>query len=1080
MLDKIFMQIVKMSFMASIVIAIVLIARLILKKTPKIFSYTLWSVVLIRLICPFSLKSVLSLIPQKADNISQQIVTSNTPNTIVLAPSIINSSQMNVDPPTQIIVTKSINWIFFIEILWVIGILAMLTYSVVSLIKLKKNLKYSLNYRDNIYLAENLKSPFVMGIFHPKIYLPVSLTEDEKGYIILHEQMHIKRFDHIIKIISFLGLCVHWFNPLVWIAFFISGRDMEMSCDESVIKKLGNDVKKDYSTSLLSLATGKRIIGGTPLAFGEGNTKGRIKNILSYKKPTFWVAIICILAVIAVCVGLMTNPKDDNNLKSVTFPEADTVFTSSKTELTDIGIDGVNSYYSFYMGKNISKKYHITSFKVLSCNTLAGNKNEFAIWVTTYIETDGDGWLIGEGIPYDNSDLSKGGICPEMGRQFTIKYLDDNLYEIIEVSTGGNIEEQNSTKTVEQQQLLELFDFKKLDNGDMQLSISNLHGINEFGERNEGFAYYEKKTNGLHCGIITALGQPESSDEECCGSLAGAKVNWDIDIDKQELLSKTFEPGGSDEEVMIEITDERLLEIGLDLYENMQEAQNVYKPEKAFNTIMSSPKTSSNPMDYINAHKAEYEKLVEQSDSTLQYIYTEFLNGNQTDLKGQLMMIVAREILGDDEDIDFSLTENSTPQNWFNAFHNNAVTLYKIEGENFVKDNLPKTYMLIEIEITKITRDSTDDNENEDKEIQVMTTDNEYISLANTNMLDFSGNFGNNKWVEEKHYIDDFLNEIKQINTYAGYFSHEVLVASQDLTEYKEIEQKYIKYDNFIRPNYKTVKYSLEELNKAKKTIEAKAKELSVDFVVMVEEKNTLDVYLKDTSKENTDNIKSLVGIDNIIFLKTDEYIKEINPVIVESEYDAPKTIESDVIKKSGDSYTITFPAFQEGKQDYNAFIYDHTPFNVNITLLEGWSVHLPPESERGNSIVFTPVFMYKDNEYMGYIGFETFELYEDVSEENFYRSVYNQLMLGNVISWDCDYTPVVEDDNFCSATCKVMQRLVGNDGRGAEADVIYYPAIVAYNKDLLVYTAMQFQQGVITEEEQKEIAKSISLTKSE
>lgn len=139
----------------------------------------------------------------------------------------------------------------------------------------------------------------------------------------------------------------------------------------------------------------------------------------------------------------------------------------------------------------------------------------------------------------------------------------------------------------------------------------------------------------------------------------------------------------------------------------------------------------------------------------------------------------------------------------------------------------------------------------------------------------------------------------------------------------------------------------------------------------------------------------------------------------------------------------------------------------------------MPPESERKTNFTFTPVFMYKDDVYAGYIGFNTFELYEGTTEENFYRSVYNQLMLGNVISWDCDYTPVVEDDNFCSATCKVMERLVGNDGRGAEAEVIYYPAIVAYNKDLLVYTAIQFQQGAVLEEQQTEIAKSISISLS-
>ncbi|MEG1783231.1 MAG: M56 family metallopeptidase, partial [Oscillospiraceae bacterium] len=152
----------------------------------------------------------------------------------------------------------------------------------------------------NIYTSPSITSPFVMGLFSPKIYLPASLTARERDYILLHEQTHIKRLDHAVKLFCFFVLCVHWFNPLVWVAFFLSGRDMELSCD----------VKKDYSTSLLTLATGRRIVGGTPLAFGEGDTKSRIKNVLNYKKPAFWVIVVSVIAVVAIGVGLMANPKE--------------------------------------------------------------------------------------------------------------------------------------------------------------------------------------------------------------------------------------------------------------------------------------------------------------------------------------------------------------------------------------------------------------------------------------------------------------------------------------------------------------------------------------------------------------------------------------------------------------------------------------------------------------------------------------------------------------------------------------------------------------------------------------------------
>ena len=203
------------------------------------------------------------------------------------------------------------SWMFVGRSIWFLGIIVLLVYSLLTLLHLKKNLQYSILYKDNIFISDNIETAFVMGVFRPQIYLPANLNDSEREYILLHERTHIRRFDHIVKLISFLVLCIHWFNPFVWIAFFISGRDMEMACDESVIKQLGNDVKKDYSSSLLTLTTGRRIVGGTPLAFGEGDTKTRIKNVLNYQKPAFWVLLVTAVFVIGVALGLMTNQKEE-------------------------------------------------------------------------------------------------------------------------------------------------------------------------------------------------------------------------------------------------------------------------------------------------------------------------------------------------------------------------------------------------------------------------------------------------------------------------------------------------------------------------------------------------------------------------------------------------------------------------------------------------------------------------------------------------------------------------------------------------------------------------------------------------
>ena len=311
MLESVFLQLLNMSFTASIVIAFVLAVRIVLQKAPKVFSYLLWSVVLFRLISPFSFESIFSLMPAKANPISQNILYMHTPK-IDTGIGVINHSVHAILPaatpqtsanPLQILIV-------IVSHIWLLGVAAMLVYSLIALFRLKKELKNATLYRDNIFISPRIDTAFVMCIFCPKIYLPSNLNAAERSYILLHEQTHIRRLDHIFKLISFLALSIHWFNPFVWASFFLSVKDMEMSCDEAVIKQLGDEVKKDYSASLLTLATGKRIVSGTPLAFGEGDTKSRIKNVLNYRKPGFWAVLVSVLAVVFVVIGLTTSPKD--------------------------------------------------------------------------------------------------------------------------------------------------------------------------------------------------------------------------------------------------------------------------------------------------------------------------------------------------------------------------------------------------------------------------------------------------------------------------------------------------------------------------------------------------------------------------------------------------------------------------------------------------------------------------------------------------------------------------------------------------------------------------------------------------
>ncbi len=317
-MSELFLSVLNMSFTASYVILFVIVIRLLLKRAPKFVSYALWGVVAFRLIIPFSFESMFSLMPRNTNvnPIPHDIIYQQSPQ-INSGIEVVDSFVSESLPAPAI--GASVNPLqIYIEIgayIWILGIMVLLIYSVVSILRLKRQLKSAQLIEKNIFEAENLKTPFVLGLIRPKIYLPIGLSKEERNYILLHEQTHIHRKDHIIKVLAFLILSIHWFNPLVWIAFMLMSMDMELSCDERVIKELNEDIKKPYANSLLSLATGRHFLNGSPLAFGEGNVKGRIKNVLNYKKPRFWVIVFSIVIVTTVMIGLIANPKQQDTIQ---------------------------------------------------------------------------------------------------------------------------------------------------------------------------------------------------------------------------------------------------------------------------------------------------------------------------------------------------------------------------------------------------------------------------------------------------------------------------------------------------------------------------------------------------------------------------------------------------------------------------------------------------------------------------------------------------------------------------------------------------------------------------------------------
>lgn len=310
-----FSNLVDISLTASIVILVVIGIRQLLKRTPKVFSYALWGIVLLRLLIPISIESPVSIVPD-------QTTISNVMEFNEVLPEIefetpqdrannewIRENTPADEPFTQ--TSRVFNAEVYLTIAWLVGMSVIMAASLISYGKLRKKVRVCVPFRKGIYIADDIDTPFVMGIFRPVIYLPGTLDRAERKYIIAHERHHNRRGDHIFKALGFLALTVHWFNPLVWVAFVLANRDMEMSCDEAVIRKFGEDVRADYSASLLNLATGHRLFAGTPLAFGEGNPTSRVRNLAKWKKPKRWIILICVILCVVLAVCLLTDQKDD-------------------------------------------------------------------------------------------------------------------------------------------------------------------------------------------------------------------------------------------------------------------------------------------------------------------------------------------------------------------------------------------------------------------------------------------------------------------------------------------------------------------------------------------------------------------------------------------------------------------------------------------------------------------------------------------------------------------------------------------------------------------------------------------------
>ena len=343
-MQVLFLEIFNLSLVASLFVFAVVLLRFALKKAPRTLTCFLWALVGIRLVLPFSIESMFSMVPSSRP-IPQNITVSPTPS--------IDSGIGFIDEPVNEYLTNAVASadkadsnpiamaVDYAAVIWVVGMILMICYLLWSYIKVSRSVREAVREDGRVYICDAVKTPFILGVFSPKIYLPSSLDGQSKKYVLAHENAHLRRFDHVWKPLGFMLLTLHWFNPLMWLAYVLLCRDIEFACDERVIKELGEGVKKDYSEALIDCSVQRRMITVCPLAFGEVSVKKRIVSVLNYKKPVFWVIVVAVIASVIIGIMFMTNRPDsgdtpiDTENGEQTSPETEDVIypeTSRETE----------------------------------------------------------------------------------------------------------------------------------------------------------------------------------------------------------------------------------------------------------------------------------------------------------------------------------------------------------------------------------------------------------------------------------------------------------------------------------------------------------------------------------------------------------------------------------------------------------------------------------------------------------------------------------------------------------------------------------------------------------------------------
>ena len=759
-MTDLFLSLFNRAVAAGWLVLAVLVLRLLLKKAPKWTRLLLWGLVAVRLLCPFTLESVWSLIPS-AQTIAPKALLDPVPtihsgisalNTVV-NPILEQSSAATPEysaNPFQI-------WIAIAAFIWAVGVGILLLYAICSYVRLRKRMITAIRVEGNLYRSERTSFPFVLGVIHPKIYLPVNLDENTMAHVIAHEQAHIHRRDHWWKLLGFLLLTVYWFHPLLWVAYVLLCRDIELACDEKVIGDMDWAQRADYSQALLQCSIRRSTMAACPLAFGEVGVMERVKNVLNYRKPAFWVIAAAIVACLIAALCFLTDPVTANvkhpwvreytgRVDTAYFESISPDFAIGAAEngqavfkdpekafaaFTDLYADTLEQLRQDYDLPPITEQEY-EWYKTFGWQFPGGKtERERAAFVSKFLDLYENSFIDSapSEIPSTKQSLDLEDVIPLSEKGDALTWADFENFAYTEVGSGMYIRyyaiDETFSLMIGGPSPDEPPWYINLHAGDSGENIMDIRtgNVQSFIEANQpawmstvlctytreyamepSVTFYDDGSY-IFCfsNLSSTLGYGTyslSGDRLTLLDNAGGAFEFTVEGETLTCywIASRMDWSESAAVWLANLPEHMVFtrtDGDADAWEAVLSLARQRRAAELVQAIAASPGEMSSVEAYLTAHPAEYEELVSIGADTLQYAFGRFLLGGETGLEGHILAEACQDILGDWGFANYNMLY-STGQAWFDQFRKNTLQLAEQYSEAELQEQYPANWLLLE------------------------------------------------------------------------------------------------------------------------------------------------------------------------------------------------------------------------------------------------------------------------------------------------------------------------------------------------------------------------------------------------